>query len=473
MTFGLSAGAIGLIGAGAAVAGGVIASSGAKSAANTQAQAAQAANDTNKQIFNEQVGLQAPFRDTGLAANNRLAFLLGLQPGSTGAPSTAGPTPSFGGLSPQMLTQGSDGVFSPTASIGPSAPQGFNEQAYLAANPDVADYIQRHPPGSVGYTTALQHYQTFGQQEHRDLGTPQAAPPAIATSGQPAGANNLSSSGSLAQPFSPADFAADGAPKVPAFNQAVPTAPELGQFQDNTNLAQFQDMPAFNPDMMKEDPGYQFRLDQGLKGVENSASARGGVFSGAAGKALENYGQDYASGEYGNAFNRYQTTRANALQTYNTNIGTQQANRTNQLQDYATNLGTQQQNFGNANTNFNNKFQTYQATRANSLQDYQSAYDRFQQNRANVINPLMSVLGAGQQATNATSSAAQNFGAQSSAATMAAGNAAAAGQVGSVNALTGGVSAGVNGFQQNQLMNLLLSRQPAGASTSVPPNPFA
>lgn len=52
------------------------------------------------------------------------------------------------------------------------------------------------------------------------------------------------------------------------------------------------------------DPGYQFRLDQGNKAVTNAAGAAGMRNSGATLKALTRYGQDYASGEFGNVVNR-------------------------------------------------------------------------------------------------------------------------------------------------------------------------
>lgn len=52
------------------------------------------------------------------------------------------------------------------------------------------------------------------------------------------------------------------------------------------------------------DPGYGFRLGEGLKALERSAAARGGLMSGATGKALQRYGQDVASQEFGNAYNR-------------------------------------------------------------------------------------------------------------------------------------------------------------------------
>lgn len=61
--------------------------------------------------------------------------------------------------------------------------------------------------------------------------------------------------------------------------------------------------PFTNEDFEKE-PGYQFRLDEGLKGIDRAASARGGYDSGATLKALNRYNQDYASNEFMNAYNR-------------------------------------------------------------------------------------------------------------------------------------------------------------------------
>jgi hypothetical protein len=54
-----------------------------------------------------------------------------------------------------------------------------------------------------------------------------------------------------------------------------------------------------------KDPGYDFRMGQGQQAMERSAAARGGALSGGAAKALERYSQDYASGEYSDAYNRF------------------------------------------------------------------------------------------------------------------------------------------------------------------------
>ena len=55
---------------------------------------------------------------------------------------------------------------------------------------------------------------------------------------------------------------------------------------------------------LQMDPGYQFRLSEGLKSLDRQAAARGGLISGGALKAAQRYGQDVASQEYGAAYNR-------------------------------------------------------------------------------------------------------------------------------------------------------------------------
>jgi hypothetical protein len=57
------------------------------------------------------------------------------------------------------------------------------------------------------------------------------------------------------------------------------------------------------------DPGYAFRLKEGLKTLERSAAARGGLLSGAQMRGITEYGQELGSQEFTNAFNRYQAER--------------------------------------------------------------------------------------------------------------------------------------------------------------------
>ena len=59
-----------------------------------------------------------------------------------------------------------------------------------------------------------------------------------------------------------------------------------------------------NPQNIQSNPAYQFRLNEGLKGVQASAAARGGLNSGRTLKELTRFGQGLASTEYDNEYNR-------------------------------------------------------------------------------------------------------------------------------------------------------------------------
>lgn len=65
----------------------------------------------------------------------------------------------------------------------------------------------------------------------------------------------------------------------------------------------------FTMEQFQADPGYAFRLQEGLKALDRSAAARGGLLSGATLKGAQRYGQELGSQEYMNAFNRYQLER--------------------------------------------------------------------------------------------------------------------------------------------------------------------
>lgn len=65
----------------------------------------------------------------------------------------------------------------------------------------------------------------------------------------------------------------------------------------------------FSANDFQTDPGYDFRLQQGSQALDRSAAARGGLFSGGTLKDLTDYNQNFASNEYQNAYNRFQTNR--------------------------------------------------------------------------------------------------------------------------------------------------------------------
>jgi len=150
----------------------------------------------------------------------------------------------------------------------------------------------------------------------------------------------------------------------------------------------------YGADKFKADPGYAFRMSEGMKALERSAAARGGLLSGATLRGTQRYGQDLASQEYQNAFNRYQAERAGTLNPYQALAGTAQSS--------ANVLGGQAGQMG-----------------------------------SNISNAL-----------GAYGSAAQGN-------IIGSGNAQASGYMGMANAIGGGVGQGINFYQNQQLLNRL------------------
>lgn len=101
-------------------------------------------------------------------------------------------------------------------------------------------------------------------------------------------------------------------------------------------------MQPFTMTSFEADPGYKFRLSEGLKALDAQAAARGGLISGNALRAATAYGQDLGSQEYQNAFNRYYKEREARLNPLQSLLGAAQTT-SGELgragQTYATNAG--------------------------------------------------------------------------------------------------------------------------------------
>ena len=169
---------------------------------------------------------------------------------------------------------------------------------------------------------------------------------------------------------------------------------EAGQGALNKLIPMATDYQRFGMEQFQQDPGYQFRLSEGLKALDRQAAARGGLISGGALKAAQRYGQDMASQEYQNAFNRYQTERSAALNPLQSLAGVGQTT--------ANQLGAAGQSYANAAGN---------------------------------------IMGA----------SASNIGDYGQAAAAAR----ASGYTGTANALTGALGTGLNYYQNQQLLNRL------------------
>ena len=168
------------------------------------------------------------------------------------------------------------------------------------------------------------------------------------------------------------------------------------------------------------DPGYNFRLSEGLKALDRQAAARGGMMSGAALKAAGRYGQEAASQEYGNAFNRFQTNRASQAGLYTDALNRE---RTRQMDEYGR----------------LSDFTTRGANAAANTGTSQAAYGS---NAANLMSQGAQAMGQG---------------------VLGAGQATAAGQIGAGNTYNNAIQAALQGYQNNQMMDLFRNRQSAYA----------
>ena len=94
----------------------------------------------------------------------------------------------------------------------------------------------------------------------------------------------------------------------------------------------FGDLPEFKPPNLTDDPGYQFRLKQGMGALEASAAAKGVLNTGGTLQGVQQFGQDLASQEYGNAWNRYKDMYAPKLAEWQMRGG---AERDRAMADFA------------------------------------------------------------------------------------------------------------------------------------------
>jgi len=141
-------------------------------------------------------------------------------------------------------------------------------------------------------------------------------------------------------------------------NQSNPYASMIQQQwgkQDNPYAAQLQGLLT-DPNSFKEDPGYQFALSQGQKGIERASNALYGTArTGSLAPELAKFTEGYAAQSYNDRINQL-AGLTNAQNSYNANSmntlanlsGQQQTTNTNQLGQIANLIGnTNSYNLGN------------------------------------------------------------------------------------------------------------------------------
>jgi hypothetical protein len=103
-------------------------------------------------------------------------------------------------------------------------------------------------------------------------------------------------------------------------------------------------------------------------------------------------------------------------------------------------------------------------------QEYTNAFNRYQTNRANQLNPLQSLMGAGQTAAGNVGAAGQAYANNAGDAYMNAGNARASGYVGSANAWSNAIGGAANMYNQNQMLNRFFPQSGGGGTSIFTPN---
>jgi hypothetical protein len=191
----------------------------------------------------------------------------------------------------------------------------------------------------------------------------------------------------LPDPYSYPDYEAEA-----PFAYDPYTAPEPFAYDPYTAPEAFayDAFEAPTGESMLVDPSYQFRLSEGQRVLDASAAARGTLRTGGHLKDTIGYGQQFASQEYGNIYDRaaqqYGTNRQNALQNYLTNEGIRSSTYGRNLglaqSTYGTNedirRGTWQDNYGVAKDiygiNAAGRLDAYDINRQNAQDAYQSQY---------------------------------------------------------------------------------------------------
>lgn len=410
------------IGAGGSILGGLFGSKGASSAAKTQANAATEAARIQaesadkalalqKQMYEQQVARNQPYVGAGALAQNRLMSMLGLRADPRYAGSQA--------VNAMIPSQAASAPPPPAMQTREQLRQQLLAQYTTPATP--GEMVNNPGMDGGGYTMsggtpASVNEAALNAEIDRLYGQQQAQQQQWqATQGQAGQAG-----------MTPGED-----PYYGMYANGYQAAPDL-------MVGNYQDPGDFTMEKFQQDPGYAFRMSEGLKALDRTAAARGGLISGGAMKAASRYGQDMASQEYQNAFNRYNQNRG-----FNSNLFNQ--NRTYQTNQY------------NQNRNFNT--------------------DLYQTNRTNALAPLGTLMSSGQNAANQMGAAGQNYAGNASSTYQQAGNAAAAGinaagqagaagQMGQANSLGNAINTAASSYNQANLLNALRGSTPAVAPTT-------
>jgi hypothetical protein len=239
-------------GAALAVGGSLIAGSmqadAAGDAADAQSRSADKADATQRYQYDTTRADNAPFRESGVAANNQLSYRLGLSPTPASTQNALTRDQLRGELLPQFTSRQ------------------MSERRYT--DPEI---------WSMGDSVGNEIYHTMKREEANVVDE---------------GGLNTAIQARLAQQEQGA-----AAARTTAQND-----PNFGSLLRNFTMADRDADPVYQS-------GLQFGLDEGTKGINRMAAASGSSLSGATLKALTRFGNDYGSTKANESYNRFNTNQ--------------------------------------------------------------------------------------------------------------------------------------------------------------------
>jgi len=395
---------VAMVGVGVAAVGTIAQMEAAGDAADAQSSSAREANQVQMMMANQLREDLSPWVESGRGANSLLNQYLGIGGVGSGAVTSMGLQT---GLTPDQVRQQLSSRF--TRTVAPAGPKFDANQLDPMTR---MMYEARYRNGDPAERAAF---------EAQHLGTPTSVRDL-------SGANDGIHGDTLAYgqaPGATSEIDEEGLnaamqqyyAEQEELNKKAASDPNYGSLlRAYRNGAEFDSGPAFSftGADLKNDPGYQFGLNQGTQGIERGQAARGNFLSGGAMKELARYNEDYAGTKFNEGFNR-------ASSTYNTNL-------TRRQNEWNTNLGA------------------------------------YNQNRNTIYNFLTGVSNTGQASAARVGANNQQVANSVGNNIMSAGNAQAAGQVVSGNALTSGINQAANSLNNAGGWNNLLSSFNIGRS---------
>lgn len=329
------------ISAAAALGGGYLAAEGAKDAAKIAKGGSDQQIAYNRESRDIALDLSTPYREAGYAGLDKIGAMTGLlEPGgSFGRPAyeSAGQTKAnyaeSGYLPPEW-----DGQTWTTRPIGGGDPliwddssqswMGSRGSAYGApsANQSPNDFsegsynaIRGRAYGGVMYNVnELGPESVYSGGKITRSANPKTMPPDPRGYVHP-NIRGRAVGGSMVDPNSMGDSSTPVSPGYIDDRTGQPVEPwrrnmiDAGNLDPNdpgSNITTTQGgvmgtpVPQENPYDFTTDPGYIFRFNEGQRMLERGAAARGGLLSGGFARKAIRYGQDYASNEFSNIYNR-------------------------------------------------------------------------------------------------------------------------------------------------------------------------